>query len=215
MHFNSFTRSFPAISETFQDRYFNSGGQLRQQTLTRNVFQPDIRFSAAELTEVETSTYPFNATLDSQYPVAYRRQTSTGFLNMSVENGGISGAGPGIVPPDRRIFFNTTPTVLVDDPFVGKVEYGFKWAAYDTTSLISHPFGTVSRPDVTLTRPSTSTLTLSIPTEPFTFYSLQSSIDLTTWQTLTNFSGEGGNMSFVIATPNQSASRVFYRFIAP
>lgn len=215
MPYNTFTRSFPTVTESFQDRYYDGNGQLRTQELERIVVRPDILFSAAELTERREGINLIYGTLDSRYPVAYRRQIPTGFINLSFENNGITGAGPGIVPPDRRIFFNSVPTVLENHPLFGLFEVGFKWGAFNTLSLLSFPFGNIVKPTVAVGYPVGDFANLTLPTESWTDYSLQSSPDLSVWTTLTNFVGNGTNMTFPVTTTTHTNSRKFYRVIAP
>lgn len=208
--YNSLTGGFFAVTNRYTDAYFD-GPDLKRQEVERVSAQPDILFTARELT--------FNG-----FPAMTQASGTSGWLNLAAQNGNAGGGGPGIIRPPMTLAFSTLGPNFYNFSAAGarflderSAQRGNSWASFGTATDVFATYPQ-ARNDGTPTKLRLQFVTGSTVREsswnlygaPNSLFRLQYSLDLVNWTNSVTVTNTGLPLTYILPVDN-SLKALFYR----
>lgn len=208
--YNSLTGGFFPITNRYTDAYFD-GPDLKRQEMERVTTQPDILFTARELTFIG-------------FPEMTRASDTSGWLNLAAQNGNAGGGGPGIIRPPLTLTFSTLGPNFYNFSGAGarflderSAQRGYSWASFEstTTTLATYPQahndGTPTKLRLQFVNGSAVRETSwNLYGAPNSLFRLQHTLDLVNWTNSATVTNTGLPLTYILPVDN-SLKALFYR----
>jgi hypothetical protein len=207
---NSSSGAFLPQTNFFTDAYLSNGISMQQQ-LMRVVVQPDILFSAADV----TSSVPGY--------IYFSRTGTTNWQNNAAANGSANGAGPGVIRPPIQIVLNKLGqdylTLGAFSATQAVSELPYLWASFDATTNapVVYPVPQTGTNQMTVRMwlwPTPDNFA-SFSWKPTSLtgaqFALQTSTDLASWTTLFAVTNDSSSINYINYIP--MSGNQFYRLV--
>jgi hypothetical protein len=202
--FDSLIQQWIPVTNQFVDPYLTNG-EPAQQTVERVIAQPDFRFSAGD------------TGLGQSYSPTISRTGTTHWQN----NGSSGALGPGVIRPPIQFTFNKLQTTVSTSDYLGVIVLhdlpSAKWASFDETTNPPTIY-----PVVTFQETNSFTIRFRMSPETFEWHPnipfggtvlLQTSTNLTSWETITTVTNKGGVVEWRHQRESSTQLKRFFRAI--
>lgn len=208
--YNSLTGGFFPLTNRYTDAYFD-GPDLKRQEVERVTTQPDILFTAWELT--------FNG-----FPELVQAADTSGWLNLAGQNGNPGGGGPGIIRPPMTLAFSTLGPNFFNFSAAGarflderSAQRGLSWASFGTATNVFATYPQ-ARDDGTPTKLRLQFVSGTAMREtswnlygaPNSLFQLQHSLNLVNWTNSVTVTNTGVPLTYILPV-DTSLNSLFYR----